>query len=331
MSVNLSIIIPAYQAEAFLEACVKSIVTATETDYELLLIDDGSTDGTAALCDRLAQSYQTIKVFHTENQGLPKARNVGLDHAVGRYIGFADADDVVYPHMYDRLVAAMEEDVQMTACRFRRCSADEVGRAAASTDEAETLEQAAVAERILKGCYGPFVWNKLYRRDVLERERIRFDPLTQGAEDLFFNVRYLAVCQKAVFLRDALYDYIMRPTSIMNSFRNRRVVKSAYVSMPRGWRFASESTETMAKEVSQWAKARAVMFYDAVLRELECPDPAYIEETRDYVKRNKGCLLRYRWGIKFYLSALLLGMGYKPWASVFRRGLSKSCRKGAEA
>ena len=118
MAVSLSIIIPAYNVVSYLEDCIESIMTGTYQDFEILLIDDGSVDGTGSLCDRFAEKYSVIQVFHTTNSGLSNARNLGIDHASGQYIGFVDADDVVAPNMFEALVHYMGPDVDMTACRF---------------------------------------------------------------------------------------------------------------------------------------------------------------------------------------------------------------------
>lgn len=121
MSVALSVIVPAYNAEQYLESCVASIMASSYWDFEMLMIDDGSTDGTGVLCNQLQQLYGNVKVFHTRNRRLPCARNLGIDQAAGRYIGFVDADDLVSADMFERLVGAMGADTQLSTCRFRRC------------------------------------------------------------------------------------------------------------------------------------------------------------------------------------------------------------------
>ena len=121
MSAVLSIIIPVYNAVQYIEMCVESIFSGTSRDLEVLLIDDGSTDASGLLCDQLAKKYSGIRVFHTENRGLAEARNLGLQHAAGQYIGFVDADDTVAPNMFETMLRCMREDIQLVACRFLRC------------------------------------------------------------------------------------------------------------------------------------------------------------------------------------------------------------------
>ena len=101
---TISFIIPVYNCKAFLPDCVSSIRSAGLTDYEILLIDDGSTDGSGALCDALVKTDGRIRVVHKLNGGVASARNVGLDHVKGEYIGFVDSDDIISPVMYEVLL-----------------------------------------------------------------------------------------------------------------------------------------------------------------------------------------------------------------------------------
>ena len=120
MAVTLSIIIPAYNVAPYLEACVDSVMAGTFRDFSVLRIDDGSGDGTGAISDRLAEKYPALQLFHTENAGVSASRNLGIDHAAGRYIGFVDADDMVAPNMFEELVHYMGPDIDLAAWRCQR-------------------------------------------------------------------------------------------------------------------------------------------------------------------------------------------------------------------
>lgn len=163
MDVLLSVIVPAYNVEPYLEECVNSILSNTFQDYELLLIDDGSTDETGTICDALAERSNKIKVFHTENRGLCAARNLGLDNASGTYISFVDSDDVISPHMLETLVSGMKPDIQLSACRFVRCKRTDAHPECAEDDSTCIAEQKGTAHKMLVGGFGCNVWNKLFR------------------------------------------------------------------------------------------------------------------------------------------------------------------------
>ena len=321
MAVSLSIIIPAYNVVSYLADCIESIMAGTYQDFEILLIDDGSVDGTGSLCDRLAEKYSVIQVFHTTNSGLSTARNLGIDHASGQYVGFVDADDVIAPNMFEALIHCMGPDVDMTACQFQRCKREELDAAEIPITHQAITNQTETAQKVLTGGYGPNVWNKLYKAEVIEKNEIRFRKDCRAMEDMYFITEYLIYCKKAVFLDAQLYYYITTDGSITSTFRDNRVVGSVYLDLPRSWRFCTEVMESLSDELGNQARARTVMFYQTVLRKLEKPDTQYIDETIAYVKENKSALLHYKWGFRYYLSAIILSVSYPLWAKIFRRGL----------
>ena len=321
MAVSLSIIIPAYNVVSYLEDCIESIMAGTYQDFEILLIDDGSVDGTGSLCDRLAEKYSVIQVFHTTNSGLANARNLGIDHASGQYVGFVDADDVIAPNMFEALVYCMGPDIDMTACRFRRCRREELDATEIPITHQTITNQTETAQKVLMDGSGPNVWNKLYKAEVIEKNEIRFRKDCRAMEDMYFIMDYLIHCRKAVFLDEQLYYYITTDGSITSTFRDNRTVGSVYLDLPRSWRFCTEVMESFSHELGNQARARTVMFYQTVLRKLEKPDTQFIDETIAYVKKNKSALLHYKWGYKYYLSGLVLSISYPLWSKIFRRGL----------
>ena len=321
MAVSLSIIIPAYNSVSYLEDCIESIMAGTYQDFEILLIDDGSVYGTGSLCDRLAEKYSVIQVFHTANSGVSDARNLGIDHASGQYIGFVDADDVVAPNIFEALVNCMGPDVDMAVCRFQRCRREKLDVIESPITRQIITNQAETAQKILIGGYGQYVCNKLFKAEIMEQNEIRFRKDCRAMEDMYFTMDYLIHCRKAVFLDEQLYYYITTDGSITSTFRDNRVVGSVYMDLPRSWGFCTEVVEPFSHELGNQARARTVMFYQTVLRKLEKPDTQYINETIAYVKKNKSALLHYKWGFKYYLSAIVLSVSYPLWAKIFRRGL----------
>lgn len=321
MSVALSVIVPAFNAIDYLEDCITSIIGGSYRNFEIILIDDGSTDGTSELCDSLKEKYAEIRVFHTENHGISSARNLGLENAAGKFIGFVDSDDTVSPNMFEALVHAMISGVQLAACQFVRCVRNVVPNADTEPLQYITTNQVGAAAHILRGSYGPYVWNKLYRKDILDANSIRFLINSQGAEDQFFNASYLQYCEKATFLNQKMYNYITTGGSITSTFRTSRTVSNSYISLPKSWRYTAEVMADISPDLRVWAQARATMFYQTVLRKIENPDKQYVGEAIEYVKQNKATLLHYKWGFKYYLSAIVLSASYPLWAKIFRRRL----------
>ncbi len=134
-------------------------------------------------------------------------------------------------------------------------------------------------------------------------------------------MEYLRHCENATFLDTRLYYYVMNGGSVMNSFRSQRCVSEGYIGIPRAWVYSAAVVKPLSVELEIYTQSRAAMFYQTVLRKLEQPDEAFIEEAVSYVRQHKDTLRHYKWGIKYYLSALLLCASYPLWAKVFRRGL----------
>ena len=121
----ISVIIPIYNVEAYLDECVQSILSQTHKQLEIILVDDGSPDGCPAMCDAWAEKDSRIRVIHKENGGLSDARNVGIDAATGDYIAFVDSDDWIVPEMYEKMLAALKkENADICACNILSCFPD---------------------------------------------------------------------------------------------------------------------------------------------------------------------------------------------------------------
>ena len=218
MENKISIIVPIYNVEQFLEECVKSILDQTYQDLEVILIDDGSTDRSSEICDELAATDRRIIVYHQNNLGISEARNTGLGLATGQYIGFVDSDDVIHPNMYEWLMAALQEEkAEVAICHERafydgNCNFDEMDLK--HIEKVENREQ--LFSHFMDVWTGPinFVWNKLYKRELFDG--IRFQKGIK-MEDMFIQVDVLQRVTKAVWITEALYGYRQRNGSTMNS------------------------------------------------------------------------------------------------------------------
>lgn len=222
----LSIIVPVYNVEKYLAACLDSILAQTYAHFELIAIDDGSPDGSPSICDSYAARDKRVRVIHQQNAGLAAARNRGLDEARGDLIGFVDSDDTISPGMYMALYEAMAESrADISVCNYR--CVDEAGSPVLEEDLPIRDEVLVGTEAIIrkleedKSWYWVIACNKLYRRELLEP--IRF---AQGKlhEDEFFIHHVLVRCHKAACVSGALYIYLQRGGSITGSgFSLRRL------------------------------------------------------------------------------------------------------------
>ena len=226
---KLSIITPVYNGAATLRHMVYSVLDQTLEDWELILVDDGSADGSPSLCDALAKQDRRIRVLHKPNGGVSSARNAGLSLASGEYIGFIDCDDNIKPNMYSLLLDTAErEHRDFVMGGYEKVS--EGGADPVSLPHDGGMEGNGIKEilysmafwngyldgRPLPTLYGS-VWPNLYRADIIRNNGIAFPEDVFIGEDLLFNLRYLTKVHRAAMINRPLYEY-----NIANSSATRK-------------------------------------------------------------------------------------------------------------
>lgn len=233
MSDLLSVIVPVYNVQHYLPGCLDSLLSQSYKNLEILVIDDGSTDGSSEVCDRYAALDGRVRVFHTENQGLSAARNLGLEHAAGQYYAFVDSDDYVEPDMYERLYRAIRSGGSDIAV----CGHFVEGKGRALNTimfEREAVYTAGQCMELFitsdRKSIGAMVWNKLFRSEVFEG--IQF-PAGHTYEDIWIFSKIINRCAKVQVIPDVLYHHRMNPSSIthnrtykdfLDSFKSRRAL-----------------------------------------------------------------------------------------------------------
>lgn len=205
----VSVIVPVYNVASYLEECLDSVVGQTYRNLEIIVVDDGSTDGSGAVCDEYAKKDGRIQVIHQPNRGLSVARNVGLDVAKGDHISFVDSDDAVSPVFIEALLSAGADVAQCASCRNAEGLNRENRRPAF-----EYLTNVEASERLQFDSTGDatVVWNKLYRRGLFDA--IRF-PEGKQHEDEFVTYRVLWDAGQMAVTGELLYFYRRRPASVM--------------------------------------------------------------------------------------------------------------------
>ncbi len=220
----ISVIIAAYNIEAYIERGVRSVCVQTYRNLEIIVVDDGSTDDTGRILDELAGRDARIQVIHEENGGLAHARNVGIARAGGSYIGFVDGDDWIDPDMYEKLFSALRDKrADMAVCRYRQIARektlDESADRAVLFEGQEALT--AYVEERKEFEIQNAAWNKLYRRELLSGMAF---PEGRWYEDILFTTEALTRAERCIYLDIALYNYIIdREDSIMNKRINARM------------------------------------------------------------------------------------------------------------
>ena len=219
MHPTVSIIVPVYNAEKTLARCVDSILNQTYEDYELLLVNDGSTDSSGALCDAYAARDSRVQVFHKENAGVSNARNLALSQARGTYLQFLDSDDWITPEATLSLVRAAEDhQCDLVISDFYRVVGERVSHKG-DIDEDTVLTREEYAAHMMENpadFYYGVLWNKLYRRQIVEDHHLRMDPEISWCEDFMFNLEYIRYAETFRALQVPIYYYVKTKGSLAN-------------------------------------------------------------------------------------------------------------------
>jgi len=246
----ISVIVPVYNVAQYLPRCIESILAQTHSNIELILIDDGSSDESGAICDEYAAKDSRIITIHQENAGASASRNAGLDAANGEWIGFVDADDFIDATMYEKLLAAaIANGVQMAACGYVNRHPNGTEEEILLTTEPARIDKETALEYIVcGGGFTPTVWNKLCSKTVIGGSR--FDKDLHIGEDKLFLIEITATCENgAVYVPEGLYQYCVRDDSVlMQPFTPRRLsALDAYEKITARVAAVSKRLETMAQ------------------------------------------------------------------------------------
>lgn len=207
----ISVIVPVYNVAPYLRECIESILSQTHQELEVILVDDGSTDGSGEICDEYAARDSRIHVIHRSNGGVGAARNEGLAAATGEYIGWVDSDDTIDPNMYKRL---LEAEADIAVCAFCRLSPNGVNLRNFGFNGAYTKPQ--IMDVIVKLDCGTILCNKLYRRELWED--LQF-PHCRAFDDEVISYSLLARAGSLVVIDEVLYHYRINKSSIMHNYR----------------------------------------------------------------------------------------------------------------
>lgn len=204
----ISIIIPVYKTERFIDRCIKSVVNQTYENIEILLIDDDSPDNCPQICDEWAKKDDRITVFHIENKGVSNARNIGIANAQGEYIGFVDSDDYIEDDMFELLLDNMKkENADISMCSY--CHNDVMPEK--NSNNISLLMHNELMQNIVSGEYAyGFLWNKLYKRDAIGDV---YMPALSYSEDMVFNYYVMKNADRMVISDAVKYHYNVNDAS----------------------------------------------------------------------------------------------------------------------
>lgn len=221
----ISVIVPVYKVESFLERCVKSITSQTYHNLEIILIDDGSPDNCPKMCDEFKNADNRIKVIHKQNSGVSSARNDALKIASGKYVAFVDSDDWIEPNMYEEMVSCAEkEDADLVFCRVREAYDDGTfnNLVEENLDKIKNKEIKYLFCNARKGCRLANListpWRTLYKKEIVDG--LKFNESLKYGEDLYFVLDAIEKSNKISVCDKYLYNYFKNTNSVCNSIND---------------------------------------------------------------------------------------------------------------
>ena len=269
----ISLIIPVYKVEKYLEKCIQSLINQTYENLQIILVDDGSPDNCGKICDEYAKKDHRIEVIHKSNGGLSDARNKGLEIAKGEYIGFVDSDDYIEADMYEVLYNLLKQyNADVSICNFYTVSQGKISIKNADNGINEYNRIEILKEILLDKNIQSYAWNKLYKKELFDE--IKY-PIGKKYEDIGTTFYLLEKCNKVVVTGKPEYYYINRQDSIVNNVTETTITDYIELIMQR-----YDYIEENIKELSSYNKD----YLKRILKTAE-QDIKNLNEVGDYTKR----------------------------------------------
>lgn len=296
MEKTISVIVPVYKTEPFLEKCVESIRNQTYRNLEIILVDDGSPDNCPEMCDRFAQSDPRIKVIHKTNGGLSSARNVGIDVASGEFLGFVDSDDWIAPDLFERVMTLFDAyDPDIVTFNCNRVS--EKGEIYATTEKVREgmLSQEEAMVELLKGNINNYASNKVYKKHVFSD--VRF-PVGRVWEDMAIAYKLFLNAKNIYGYPAPLYFYLTRSDSISKNI-NEKALSHIFLARYECHTAVKDKIPSAERYSLPLAALSARRLYDRSL--WKDVDGEILSLAKSFLDRNKETILRTTHDKKYWL------------------------------
>lgn len=243
----ISIIIPAYNVETWIEKCIDTVRSQTYRNLEIIIIDDGSKDGTGSLCEGLADQDERITLLHQENKGVSEARNQGIKHSNGEYVCFVDADDYISADYVKMLYnSILETDAQMSVCGYVEENEKRMERRVLKGNSGVQKSEAILESLFFHDEIGHSLWNKMLDNRLIKEESLLFAPDFLVGEDMLFLIQYLKRIERVAIIDGIGYHYLLREQSAMQ----KKYWDNSYYKNRVSWLNALNAVESVLKDGS---------------------------------------------------------------------------------
>lgn len=309
----VSVIVPVYNVEEYLDRCIQSIVKQTYKNLEIILVDDGSPDSCPQMCDEWAERDNRIKIIHKENGGVSSARNSALDIAKGEYIAFVDSDDYAENNFISNLLNGFtNENVGISICGL-------FNNGKKVMPESEVIVDSAEASVMLFNIkdypyFEGYIWNKMYKKEVIDENHLRFDNPLRMCEDTLFNFEYLKHIDNVSFVPSAEYHYCYRSDSVMSV----KPIQNDFDMVPLIDKFLNESNdEKLSDMIAVWSFKYWIKAIDDHIVSKKGMD-YYINSIKK-IKKYKNVLLKSSYTTKVEKLFIILINNFKLIYFVFKK------------
>lgn len=295
---KLSVIVPVYNTEKYLEKCLGSILIQEEKDLEIILVDDGSKDSSSEICDKYELKYDFVKCIHINNSGPATAKNRGYELAQGEYISFIDSDDELKPEMYSLLLDnARCNDADVVCCSYLQI--DEAGNKSheESTGKDYVLNQEEGLKHLLeKNMIYSQCWTKIYKKSLLDRYNIRFIDGLKTEEDFIFNLEVFMKSNVVTVIDKPLYLYTHRISSLSREY-HRSHIRNFLRNMVFRLELTNDKIKKNFPALSEVCTVHCLQYYNlmigrAAMFEYKDTLPYYLQAF-EYINSHKRILIKY--------------------------------------
>ena len=312
----ITIVVPVYNIENYLDRCISSIINQSFQNFELILVDDGSSDSSGSICDKYAQNDNRIKVIHKTNGGVASARDYVLVSAEGEYIIHVDPDDWVEPNMLDELYKkACTFNADMVICDYFLNDRDD--QKYVKQEPTDCADYRKIIHEMLYNLHGS-CWNKLVRRSCILKNNIHFIPGINYCEDLLFNIKLLSHDIKVVYLPKAFYHYVQLGSSAVHH-KDKIFFKYAMDVVKELEMYPMKESVSQEDIDFRKAKIKAFAFYECLFssKEYSCiyPEVSHFVLLRRREERGFSAMLfiisRYCYTIASILYKIIIKKGIR--------------------
>lgn len=296
--IDISVIIPVYNTEKYLQRCVDSVIEQQEVAIEIILVDDGSTDASPKICDDYASRYPFITTLHIQNSGPATAKNEGIKYACGNYIALTDSDDKMEPLMLYKMVSAgYNHNADIICCNYKQI--DEEGHITHlnyTNKEYILNHEEGFIHFFSKNKIYSQCWTKIYKRELLFNNNIKNDPGLRTDEDFIFNIRAFTHANTTIIVDQPLYEYTHRESSLAHSYFKKNI--SQYIdNRIKRVAITQDAVKTETVIVKEWSIVHVIMYYNELIGKVALFPDYYsdkrVKEILCFIKQNKRILRKH--------------------------------------